>query len=1150
MAAGAARAFTSLLFPGDIISERYEVMERLGQGGMGTVYKVLDRELDRVIALKTIRPDLASNAGVVRRFKQEILLARQVTHRNVIRIFDFGVAQGLRFITMEFFEGENLITRLRRTGTMAAHEAMGVIRQICEGLQAAHSEDVIHRDLKPHNILINAQNEIRIMDFGLARSFEAPGMTRTGVLIGTPDYMSPEQARGEQADVRSDIFAVGLICYEVLTGDLPFKAESTVARLIQRTRERAKPPDTIDANIPKQLNEIVVRCLEPDPKQRYQSAEEIIWDLDNREPRSPGRGSRSSGPLTPGANFGSRYRIEAEAGEGGMGKVYRATDLQLNRTVALKIVRPELASDEQSFERLKHEILLASRITHRHVVRIHDLGEADNVPFISMAWVDGEDLEHLIRRSAPLPEEHIFKLAKQICEGLGAAHAEGIIHRDLKPRNVLLDSAGNAFISDFGVAQMSQASAPGEHSHSGEVTGTPKYMSPEQVEGKPVDQRTDIYSVGLMLYEMVTGDIPFKHDSGLKTMLDRVTETPRSPKALNSGMSDGLTGVILRCLEREPALRPGSVAELLEELRTAEALPREKSASAPGPRMELRRGWIYTAVALACAVIAAGVYLSRQRSSVVQGPPADAKYIAVLPFHPIGADPNLKYDAEGISEAISSRLFSINSIHPVSPLALEKVDLSQPVDAIAKKVGANLVVLGTVQGQGDHISVTANVQNVQLHKWMWSKSFPGVQGDLLTIEDQIGMELIRALDVKETEAERFRAAVKPTQNVDAYDLYLKGRDLLKGRRDEKNTAAALQLFEQAGARDPSFALAWTGVADASLNMYGLKHASFWTDKALAAARRADSENDAMPEVHFALGSVYKQIGRTAEAVGEIQRALQLRPNSDDGYVRLGQVYLNTKRSEDAVTALKKAVELNPYYWNNYYELGKAYFKLGRNKEALKQFERAKELDPTNPSLRNSIGIIYSRQSLWKKCIPEFQQAIALQPSPKAYANLGTAYFFLGRYGDAIAMDEKALQMDPKNVVFEGGLADAYRQAGQYEKAQATYDKAIELSYDQLQVNPQDADILGNLALYYARKGGAPKARKLITQARSIAPADNQLMYNEAVVEALAGHKEEALRDLQRALRNGYSAQEARDEPDLKPIRALPGFNALLRGLPR
>jgi tetratricopeptide (TPR) repeat protein len=632
-------------------------------------------------------------------------------------------------------------------------------------------------------------------------------------------------------------------------------------------------------------------------------------------------------------------------------------------------------------------------------------------------------------------------------------------------------------------------------------------------------------------------------------MLERVTETPRSPKLLNPAISDRLTAVILRCLERDPAARYPTVQHLLDELLRVQASLGEAVESRPAA-FEIPRKWLYAVGALACAVVAAGFYLWHLSRQPEPHAPANGKYVAVLPFRPIGSDPNLKYDAEGIGEAISSRLFSLNSVHPISPLALEKVDLTQSLDNIAQKVGANLVVLGTVQGQGDHISVTANVQNVALHKWVWSRTFSGMQADLLTIEDEIGSELIQALDVKPTPAELERASVQPTQNIDAYDLYLKGRDLLKNGRDEKNALAALKLFTQASAKDPSFALAWTGVADASLDMYRLKQEGFWAEKALAAAREARNRNDGLAEVHFSLGSVYTRTGKNAEAVAEIKRALQLEPNSDDGYVRLGRAYLATGNSDAALAALKKAVELNRYYWYNHDQLGRAYRRLGRNEEALKEFKRVVELDPKNPTVHTQMGIIYARQSLWQKCLVEFQQTLKLTPSSDAYTNLGTAYFYLGRYSEAISMFQHAVELQPDKTVLVGNLADAYRQAGQWEKAQSTYDRAIELGYHQLQVNPKDASTLGLLALYYARKGGRPKALELISRARLIDGADTELMYEEAEVNAMAGRTSDALAALQRALEKGYSIGQAKAEPDLESVRKMPEFGRLLKKLQR
>ncbi len=1136
-----SRAFGGGLRTGDVIAERYEILKRLGEGGMGTVYQALDRELDRIIALKIIRPDLAADANILRRFKQEILLARQITHRNVIRIFDLGVADGLRFITMEFVEGEDLNSLLNRRGKLPPSEAVDIMRQVCRGLQAAHAEDVVHRDLKPQNILIDADGHVRIMDFGLARSFEQAGITHTGIIVGTPDYMSPEQARGEQAGVRSDVFAVGVIFYELLTGELPYAADTIMAALLKRTREPPRPIEAVDPDVPKRLSHVVMRCLEPDLTRRYQSVAEILRDLDTdgRQSSADTRFAPRSalpGSLMPGAMLGSRYRIEGEAGEGGMGKVYRARDLELNRTVALKVVRPELANDPQTVERLKQEILLTSRISHPHVLRIHDLGEAGGLRFISMAWVDGEDLAGLIRRSGPLPEERIRALAQQICEGLEAAHREGIVHRDLNPRNILLSSGGDACIGDFGLAETLNVQQAAQLTQISNLSGTPRYMSPEQAEGKPVDQRTDIYSLGLVLYEMATGQPPFKSDSALHTMFQRVTEVPKNPKLLNPAISESLAASIMRCLERDPNQRYGSASELLEELRRQKPRP-----------AAIRRKWLYPAVAAAMALIVAAVIflVLRNRNGKIQ-PPKGERYIAVLPFRTLSSDADVKYEADGIADAISSRLFSLSAVHLISPLALQDVDLSQPVGNIARKVGANIVVEGTVQAQGDRISVIANIDDVERHTRLWSKSFTGLRADLLTLEDQLGTQLVSGLHLSTGAADRERASGPPTQNIEAYDLYLKGRDNLKNRRDVQGASAALASFQQACTKDPSFALAWAGVADASLLMYRLKRESFWAEKALAAAREAESSNDALPDVHFALGSVFSATGKNAEAIQEIQRALQLAPNSDNGYIRLGHAYLKAGQSEAALKALSRAVELNPYYWNNHMQLGVAYLQMGRNDDALKEFKRVTELDPGSASAYNNIGDVYHRQSKWNESLPAFRKALELEPSSDAYSNVGTALFFLGRYGEAIPMFEKAVQMNPNQEAAVGNLADAYRQDGQWEKAQATYDRAIELTYQQLEVNPQDSIALGDLALYYAKKGGTAKALQLVSRARTIDGADVSLMYDEAVVDTLAGHAEDAMKALERALNSGYSVGEARADPDLKALRSLPGFEDVLK----
>ena len=271
---------TTTLAEGTVLGGRYQLLKLLGEGGMGAVYKALDREVDRVVALKVIRPQFASEPAILKRFKQELVLARQITHRNVIRIFDLGVAEGVRFITMEYVVGRELSEILTERDKLEPAMAVSYIRQILEGLEAAHNEGVVHRDLKPSNVMIDDQGRARIMDFGIARSASASNMTRTGALMGTPVYMSPEQAKGVTVDNRSDLYTVGIIFYEMLTGTVPFKADNVMTMLLMRCQEKPKPPIEVDSSVPPTLSEIVLKALATEPADRYQNAREMLSDLE------------------------------------------------------------------------------------------------------------------------------------------------------------------------------------------------------------------------------------------------------------------------------------------------------------------------------------------------------------------------------------------------------------------------------------------------------------------------------------------------------------------------------------------------------------------------------------------------------------------------------------------------------------------------------------------------------------------------------------------------------------------------------------------------------------------------------------------------------------------------------------------------------
>src|SRR5260370_23105706 len=262
-----------------ILGGRYEILQTIGEGGMGTVYKAEDRELGRPVALKVIRPELARNPEILQRFKQALLRASKVTDRNIIRIYDLGDAEGIKLITMEFVEGEEMRHVLTRQGKRPEAEAVDLMEQVVSGLRAAHSVGMMRRDLKPGNIMCATDDRVLVMDFGLARSLQSDGMTHTGAMLGTMEYMSPEQAQAKELDARSDIFTVGLILYELLTGIMPYLADSAIATLLKRTQQRAIPASDIDKNVPGALSNIVSKCLERDPGLRYQSADELLSDL-------------------------------------------------------------------------------------------------------------------------------------------------------------------------------------------------------------------------------------------------------------------------------------------------------------------------------------------------------------------------------------------------------------------------------------------------------------------------------------------------------------------------------------------------------------------------------------------------------------------------------------------------------------------------------------------------------------------------------------------------------------------------------------------------------------------------------------------------------------------------------------------------------
>jgi len=863
--------------------------------------------------------------------------------------------------------------------------------------------------------------------------------------------------------------------------------------------------------------------------------------------------------ITLGSDFGPRYRIETLLGQGGMGRVYKAYDKELNRTVAIKVVRQGAMGEADALNRFKQELVLASKISHKNILRIHDLGEVNGMKFITMAYVEGKDLHQIIKENPKLPLERALKFATQLAGALAAAHAEDVVHRDLKPQNILLDKNDQVYISDFGLAKSFAEGAVGM-TQTGAFLGTPRYMSPEQVEGKPTDGRADLYAYGLILYEMVTGDVPFTGDSTLKVMYQRIQEKPKSPKLVNADLPNWLVRIIMRCLEKEPADRYQTAYEILTDLQGADTGSRS-GVSHSGSSIQIRlpefaeRRWVWAVagvvllVALAFAIppVRHLILPGGKGSSSVSGVPplSSGRFVAVLPLQILGDPSQLSYVAQGIEEALSAKLFQLKDVRVTPSDAADKTDQKQPLPKIARALGANLLVQGALQGSGDKIRITMKLEDVADGKRLWSREFNGVVADLFTLQDQIYNELVSGLKINPTNDEIATAEARPTNNTAAYDFYLRGRNSMRGH-DPKIIQAALDYFDQALKEDPKFALAYTGIADASLRMYKIKKDSFWTQKALAAAQQAEQLNDKLPEVHATLGSVYRATGKYSESVAELTRALSLAPNSDDFYRRLGDVYLDSGNGAKALEAYQKAVQLNPYYWVNQNALGNAYAGRADFPKALQVFQQVTTLEPdVNVGFEN-VGNVYLQQGKYQESIPYFQKALQIEPSSSTYSNLGTSYFFLKQYSNAVEMFEKAVAINPNDTDLMVNLADAYRGSGQQDKARTTYQQAIASGFKELQTNPQNAEVMSEMALSYAKIGDAPKAQNFIRQARGIDKNNVNYIYTEAQIDALLGQSAEALKVLQEALAKHYPAEFAAGDEDLKNLKDNPEFANLIK----
>jgi tetratricopeptide (TPR) repeat protein len=459
-------------------------------------------------------------------------------------------------------------------------------------------------------------------------------------------------------------------------------------------------------------------------------------------------------------------------------------------------------------------------------------------------------------------------------------------------------------------------------------------------------------------------------------------------------------------------------------------------------------------------------------------------------------------------------------------------------------LGAKILVTGSIQASANNMEVVVNLDGLPGKEPHKSKVFSGVTQDVLSLENSIYGYLVSEIGISLSSEDMASASTRATTDAAAYDLYLRAQNMVT-KRDPASLKAAIDLFKQAADKDPSFALAYAGIADNSLRLYNLTKEGTWASQAQGAAEHARSLNDKLPEVHFALGKVYLANGNVAGAISELERGANMAPNSDEGWRRLAQAYDAQKRIGEAEVAFKKSIDANPYNWSTINLLGAFYLEHNRFDEATKAFEQVTKLEPKLPYGWINLGAVAFTKGDYAGCIPEFEKANALRPDPDSYYNIAQAYYFQQKYELANQNAQKSIDLSPNNHIAYAALADGYRQLGDTEKSNALYDKAINLALHDLQVDPRDAATMGSLAVYYARRHSEVRALDFIKRARVIDPGNHDLMYQNALINVVYKSPDQAIENMRQAVKAGFSVKQAASEPDFKGLLADPAFKKLI-----
>lgn len=757
----------------------------------------------------------------------------------------------------------------------------------------------------------------------------------------------------------------------------------------------------------------------------------------------------------------SRFRVLRFLAKGGMGELYEAEDLELHERVALKTILSKVAENERSILLFKREVHLARQVTHPNVCRIFDVfrhrpqaaagteGQPPEVVFLVMELLHGETLADRIQREGKIAAAEALPLVRQMAAGLSAAHRVGVVHRDFKSLNVMLvksappDQGARVVITDFGLAQRSSGDDSSSLSMSlndaGQISGTPAYMAPEQVEGGPVTPATDVYALGVVIYEMVTGVRPFVGDTPLKIAVKRLQEPPRTPRAHVPDLDPRWEATILRCLARQPADRFPGAGDVMAALEGGRVEP------GVGVRGRTRR---VLALLVAAAIVVGGAYFARKALSG-KGKEGITS-LAVLPFANTGGDPEKEYLSDGISESLIRRLSRLPGMKVIANSSSSKYKGEQDPQDVARALGVTGVLTGRVVQRSDDLSISVELMDARDRTQVWGEQYDRKAADLLTIQAEISREIAEQLRLRLTAGQQQELATRDVVNPKAYELLLRGRfHRSRGRTDDRQKAG--EYFEQAIAADPAYALAYAELSDINRSLAGssVLGPKDYLPRAKAAAEKALELDRSLADAHYARANLHTLAWEWTDAEREYERAIELNPNLALAHRWYATFLALTGRHEQAIAEIRRARDLDPLSPGVNATVGLVLYFARQYAPSVEALRQTIKLDPSYPYAHLFLGFTLVADGAHAESIAAHQEAIRLGlDTPNNQARLGAAFALAGERERAMAI-RKRLE-EGKDYVSGAELAILYAALGERDAAFAALDKAHDAHDPQLQ----------------------------------------------------------------------------------------------------